>query len=177
MEMMGTLKAIDDKTLQRCYSFLNKDQEENIIKIMEKLVGLLEGQETAPPAKVKWYLEKPGRISSSLTKGNATKLSTGYLKNVLHELFGSIAKGLNIVKEGPNGTLVSSGQEFPKKYKDFLNFYKLLSVMCKYGIAKHDEAKLLDAIKKQEEELVKNREFIEVANARIQNIKDSFGNH
>ena len=80
--------------------------------------------------------------------------ATGHVKNLLRELVGEFAVKLGIVKvkEGSVGEYEATGEEFPKNLIDFLIFYKLLIIICKLCIAKHDEGLILGAIKKCQEQ-------------------------
>ena len=69
------------------------------------------------------------------------------MKNLLRELLGERAKNLGMVKEkaqNAEGVIEyePTGTEFPKDKIDFLVFYKLLIIIVKLCIAKHEEAKI-----------------------------------
>ena len=55
---------------------------------------------------------------------------------------------LGIVTESEPGKYEPTGIEFPKKLIDFLIFYKLLIILCKLYIAKHDEILIEKGIEK-----------------------------
>lgn len=75
-------------------------------------------------------------------------LTKNYFKKLLLELIGDRAIGLGIVVEKEPGVYEPTGEEFPKDLVDFLIFYKLLIILCKLIIAKYDEGKILDGLKK-----------------------------
>jgi bacterioferritin (cytochrome b1) len=145
-EKFALLKKVDAKVLEKCFKYLNKESDEDIAFIMEKLVGLFLGSENATPSDVKAHMEKLDRLNQGFTDFDFTKFTIAYYKNLLHELFGKRAKNLGIVKETTDGKYVATGIEFPQKQKEFLIFYRILILMCKFSIAKQDEEQVLKAI-------------------------------
>lgn len=63
-------------------------------------------------------------------------------------MIGERAKDLGLVVENSPGVYEPTGEEFPKELIDFLIFYKLLIIICKLCIAKFDEGKILEEMKK-----------------------------
>jgi hypothetical protein len=73
------------------------------------------------------------------------------VKNLLRDLVGERAIKIGILKKNAIGELEPTGEEFPKNMVDFLIFYKLLIIICKLCIAKHDEALITKAIEKTQD--------------------------
>lgn len=74
----------------------------------------------------------------------------GHVKNLLRDLIGDRAVKLGIVQEKSAGEYEPTGAEFPKDLIDFLIFYKLLIIVCKLCIAKHDEALITEGIRRSQ---------------------------
>lgn len=95
------------------------------------------------------------------------------MKNLLRELIGERARKLGIVQEksGAPGEYEATGAEFPKNLVDFLNFYKLLIILCKLCIAKHDEALITEAIRRCQEQQDKLNGECDALKMRVKNLE------
>ena len=99
--------------------------------------------------------------------------SVGHVKNLLRELIGERARKLGIVQEKSDapGEYEATGAEFPKNLVDFLLFYKLLIILCKLCIAKHDEALITEAIRRCQDQLNKLNGEVDALKMRVNNIE------
>ena len=97
----------------------------------------------------------------------------GHVKNLLRDLIGERAKKLGIVREksGAPGEYEATGAEFPKHLVDFLIFYKLLIILCKLCIAKHDEALITEAIRRCQEQQDKVNGECDAINMKVKNLE------
>mmetsp|Transcript_19423 Transcript_19423/g.29845 ORF Transcript_19423/g.29845 Transcript_19423/m.29845 type:complete len:129 (+) Transcript_19423:469-855(+) len=127
---------------------------------MEKFIGILQKKEKADPISVERYLLDFRGLTLALNRVDYAANSVGFFKNLLHELIGKRALNLGIVRDKGNGEYEPTGEEFPKNLVDFLIFYKLLILMCKAGIAKHDEVMCVEALKKCDAKSKENTEKI-----------------
>jgi hypothetical protein len=147
-------KKVTQGTLDSCSKFLTKTSDENIVFIMQSLVAILRGQNTSDAYSVELYLKKTEGFFLALNRIDFKAQSVGHVKNLLRDLIGERAKKLGIVqdKAGAPGEYEATGTEFPKNLVDFLIFYKLLIILCKLCIAKHDEALITEAIRRCQEQ-------------------------
>lgn len=102
--------------------------------------------------------------------------AVGHVKNLLRELVGVRAKKLGIVQEKSAGEYEATGTEFPKDLVDFLVFYKLLIIICKLCIAKHDEALITEAIRRcqmQQDKLNGDKVALKMKVTNLENILPS----
>jgi hypothetical protein len=90
----------------------------------------------------------------------------------LRELIGERAKNLGIVTERAAGEYEATGIEFPKDLIDFLVFYKLLIIICKLTIAKHDEALISEAIRRCQEQQDKLNSQADALKMRVKNLEN-----
>ena len=141
-----------------CFKYLEKKSDEDIVFIVESFTGLLKGSKSVMPVEVKSYFEKVDRLNIGMQRFDFSKFPVQHYKDMLAELFGPRAKNLGIVTETKDGKYEPTGKDFPKEKRDFLNVYRLLTLMCKYSIAKHDELQVIKAIEKCEDELEKNND-------------------
>lgn len=169
-ERITMQKKLDQKALERCYKYLEKENDDDIVFIAEKFVSLLKGSDFVSPQDVQSYFEKTDRINFGFSKFDFSKFTIDQYKDLLHELFGNRAKSLGIVRETSDNQYESTGIDFPARCKDFLVVYRLLILLCKYSIAKHDEAKVLKAIEKSNRDLADNMEKIDLIKSRIENV-------
>ena len=61
---------------------------------------------------------------------------------------------------------------FPKNLIDFLIFYKLLIIICKLCIAKHDEALISEAINRCQDQMNKLNKELDGLNMRVKNLQN-----
>lgn len=101
--------------------------------------------------------------------------SVGHVKNLLRDLIGERAKNLGLVEEKTPGEFVATGNEFPKNLIDFLVFYKLLIIVCKLCIAKHDENLITEAIRRCQDQQDKLNGEIDALNMRVKNLENVIG--
>lgn len=137
---------------------------------MQTLVGILRGQTTADAYSVKLYLKKLDGLMLALNRIDFKAQSVGHVKNMLRDLIGNFAVKLEIVKM-TDGQYEASGEEFPKQLIDFLIFYKLLIIICKLCIAKHDEALINGAILKNIDQQDKIVGECDALRLRIKNLE------
>lgn len=97
-------------------------------------------------------MKKADGLSLALNRINfkAETLPLSHFKNLINDLIGKRAVALGIVQETSKDVYDATGEEFPKDKIDFLIFYKLLLILCKLCIAKHDERKILDRLNKHQ---------------------------
>jgi hypothetical protein len=101
--------------------------------------------------------------------------AVGHVKNLLRDLVGDRAKNIGIVQEKlgtKTGEYEANFFEFPKNMVDFLIFYKLLIILCKLCIAKHDEALITEAIRRCQEQQDKKNGEIDGLNMRVKNLEN-----
>ena len=146
-------KKLTQAMLDSCSKFLSKHSNEDIVFIMQNLVAILRGQTSSDAFSVEIYLKKVEGFNLALNRIDYKAQSVGHVKNLLRELVGVRAKNLGIVEEKAEGEYVATGIEFPKNLIDFLIFYKLLIIVCKLCIAKHDEGLITEAIRRCDTQL------------------------
>jgi len=138
---------------------------------MQSLVAILRGQNKSDAFSVELYLKNLEGLNLALNRIDFKAQSVGHVKNLLRDLIGERAKGLGIVEEKTPGEFTPTGTEFPKPLINFLVFYKLLIIVCKLCIAKHDEALITEAIRRQTEAITKLTGDIDSLNMKIQNLE------
>jgi len=89
--------------LTKCNEFLHKQSNEDIAYIMERFIGILRGQEKADPTSVELYLKNMSGLMMALNRIDYMSHSTGFAKNLLHELIGKRALNLGIVRSKGEG--------------------------------------------------------------------------
>ena len=170
-------KKLDQSTLDRCSKFLSKKNDPNIAFIMQSIVGILRGQNSADPTDVQIYLKKQDGLNLALNriKFSAENLSVGHFKQLFSELVGKRSVALGICKEVQKGDgeveFEPTGEEFPEELIDFLIFYKLLIIICKLCIAKHDEGRILEGIRKQQEVADAIKQDVDSTRLKVNNLK------
>ena len=117
---------------------------------MQQFVGILRNKGgEAGKDDVQTYMKTLQGMNMALNRIEYCVQPVGQVKNLLHELIGKRAKALGIVKDGEEeGKYEPTGKEFPKSLIDFIIFYKLLIILCKLCIAKHDENLITKGIAK-----------------------------
>lgn len=140
---------------------------------MQSLIGILRGQSTSDAYSVELYLKKLEGLTLALNRIDFKIQATGHVKNLLRELLGEFAVKLGIVKlkDGSPGEYEATGEEFPKNLVDFLIFYKLLIIICKLCIAKHDEALIIGAIRKCQEQMDKLNGQCDALKMKVKNLE------
>lgn len=138
---------------------------------MQSLVGILRGQNTSDAFSVEIYLKKVEGLYLALNRIDFKAQSVGHVKNMLRELIGVRAKNLGIVQEKSAGEYEGTNIEFPKNLTDFLIFYKLLIIICKLCIAKHDEALITEAIRRCQDQQDKLNKKSEALKMRVLNLE------
>ena len=134
---------------------------------MEEFAGILrnEGKKgTKDDALL--FLQTLKGINSALNRVDYTQCSLEDCKARLDELLGKIATDLGISNEAEKQSNV------PKKYVDFLVFYKLCVIISKIAIAKHDEVVILKGVEKSQSILDTQKELCETTKLRIKNLED-----
>jgi len=172
-------KKLDQKTLDRCTKFLSKKSEDNIAFIMQSLIGILRGATTAEPVDVEIYLKKQDGLILALNRINfsAKTLPVDHFKTLIRDLIGKRALNLGIVTEvkkddEPGGVSYEpNGQEFPQDLIDFLIFYKLLIIICKLCIAKHDEIRINEGINRKQVIADVINQDVESTQLKVDNLK------
>ena len=109
----------------------------------------------------------------ALNRIDFTVQPVGQVKSLLEELIGPRAKELGIVSESKAepGKYEPTGKEFPKDLIDFLIFYRLLVILCKLYIAKHDENQIEKGIEKTNAQIQQTQCEIGTTRLRIENIE------
>lgn len=102
-DKLAMQKKIDQKLLDNCSNFLAKHSDDNIVFIMQSLVGILRGQNTSDAFSVEIYLKKVEGLYLALNRIDFKAQSVGHIKNLLRELIGDRAKKLGIVQEKSAG--------------------------------------------------------------------------
>ena len=123
---------------------------------------------------VQHYLSNYKGFMMALNRIEFAVQPVGQVKNLLHELIGKRAKSLGIVSESSTepGKYEPTGIEFPKKLIDFLLFYKLLIILCKLCIAKHDENLIEKGIEKTQNQIQSTHEELKTLKMRISSLED-----
>ena len=166
-------KKINQPLLDTCSKFLAKKSDENIVFIMQSLVAILRGHNTSDAYSVELYLKKMEGFYLALNRIDYKAQAVGHVKNLLRELIGDRAKKLGIVQEKSDepGVYEPTGAEFPKHLVDFLIFYKILIILCKLCIAKHDEALIKEAIRRCQQQQDKLSGESDALKMRITNLE------
>mmetsp|Transcript_9705 Transcript_9705/g.16338 ORF Transcript_9705/g.16338 Transcript_9705/m.16338 type:complete len:163 (-) Transcript_9705:797-1285(-) len=141
-----------------------------IVFVVEKFGGLLQGKESLPLSQSAQLFKKPDELLVAMNKQEFTKLPLQFIKDLQAELLGKVALSLGIVKKG--AAQEGAAAEFPPKLKDFLVFYKLLVNFSKTCVIKHDEHKLFVAVEKCRQELSKVQGEIDALEFRMMTVAD-----
>mmetsp|Transcript_3360 Transcript_3360/g.5618 ORF Transcript_3360/g.5618 Transcript_3360/m.5618 type:complete len:152 (-) Transcript_3360:1040-1495(-) len=150
---MQNQKKLTQKILDNCIKLIRVENNADVNFIVEKLAAHIEGKESMSLEAAIDKIKNLDELNLAINRKDYTALSLDYNKNLQKELLGKRSLSMNIVKDKGDTSQV---QEFPKKLKDFLIFYKLLVNLCKLSIIKQDDIKLNKALEKCSEELEKN---------------------
>lgn len=171
-DKLAMQKKIDQKLLDSCTQFLAKKSDENVVFIMQNFVAILRGQNSSDAFSVELYLKKVEGLNLALNRIDFKAQSVGHVKNLLRELIGERAKKLGIVQEKSAGEYEATGNEFPKHLVDFLIFYKLLIIVSKLCVAKHDEALIIEAIRRCQDQQNKLNGESDALKMKVRNLEN-----
>ena len=145
-EVLEIAKTVTQDTLDKCSNYLAKDNNGDIVFIMEKFVTILRGTK-ADSQSVELYIKSVEGLNMAIQRIDYSKVDVNECKESVKELLGNRAISLGLVVEGADGQLAASGRTLSDKMVCFLFFYKLLVKLCKLCIAKGDELKIADRVK------------------------------
>lgn len=104
---------------------------------MEKLVGILKGEERANKSSVQIYMKKQEGMAMAMSRvTNLTNWNVQNLKDTLDELTTTRAVQMGIATKVSEGEYKSTEVEFPEHILNFKLFYTILVRLCKLLIAK-----------------------------------------
>jgi len=150
--------------IERCYKLLAEGRNEQVSYIITRLIGLMKGNSKADPASCEFFFKNHDGFIYSLNRINYTAQPQKTVMAILEELLTKVAPALGIVKMN-GGEAQASDKEFPREIIDFLHFYKMLVVVCKIAIAKHDDLRIRAKIAKDDEIFNQNLLQIEMLNS------------
>jgi len=91
--------------------------DENVIFILESLIGLVQGVERAHSRQVELYMKKAEGFIQAISRIDYSKVSLTHCENLLKDLTGDRAIAMGIFLNEPQGMV------FPTNIGDFKIFY------------------------------------------------------